>query len=77
MTHVVSAGSSSARKQFVWGWLRLFLGFCQTVLSLAGAVLLVTLGPSPVTWIVVTLALLALLASILLYGFRSKPPRSE
>ena len=64
----------ASRRRLVWGWLRLGLGICQTILAPAALVLLLTIGLQPVTWVVIALALVPLLASMVLYRSRSSPP---
>jgi hypothetical protein len=60
---------------FVWGWLRLFLGFVQVSLSAASFALLLTIGLHPLTWVFFAVATGATITSRLLYHGRTKKER--
>ena len=68
---------SSERDRLVWGWLRLFLGICQTTLAPAALVLLLTLGPQPITFAVAIAGLAATATSIALFRLRSAPKSDD
>ena len=61
------------REQFVWGWLRLFLGFAQ--MSLAGLTLgvLIAAGPTKLTILFAIAATAVTVVSRLVYRGRKGP----
>jgi hypothetical protein len=59
--------NEDARHRFVWGWLRLILGFAQMSLVAASLGALITAGLHPVTFVLVFAATLATITSRLLY----------
>ena len=61
------------REQFVWGWLRLFLGFGQ--MSLAGLTLgaLIAVGPTKLTILFAIAATAVTIVSRLIYCGRKRP----
>ena len=63
----------TTRHRFVWGWLRLFLGWAQMSLAAAGLGALLTAGNHPVTWAFVIGATVATVISRLLYHGRPDP----
>jgi hypothetical protein len=61
------------REQFVWGWLRLFLGFAQ--MSLAGLTLgaLIAVGPTKLTILFAIAATAVTVVSRLIYRGQKRP----
>ena len=65
--------SDGRSRRFVWGWLRLALGWAQMALAGAVVVALIAVGIRPVTWALVTGALAAVAASRIIYRGRPGP----
>ena len=64
------------RDQFVWGWLRLVLGFSQMALVALTFGVLITAGVTTLTMVLTAVATCVAVASRLLYRGR-KGPRSQ
>jgi hypothetical protein len=59
--------------KFVWGWLRLFLGWAQMSFAILGGVFLLVVGVRPITWVFVIAAATSTVASRLIYRGRKDP----
>ena len=67
----------ASSKKLIWGWLRLFLGVIQMVLTTACVGLLLTLGLHWATWIFFAGATAATIISRLLYRGHADPDLEE
>lgn len=65
--------NAATRHKFIWGWLRLFLGFVQMSLAAASVGALFAVGVRPVTLVFVICATATALNSRLLYHGRRDP----
>lgn len=65
--------NEESRHKFIWGWLRLFLGWLQMSLAATGVLLLVAIGLRPLTLVVFAATVLATVTSLLLYRRRPDP----
>lgn len=65
--------NEDTRHKLVWGWLRLFLGWVQMSLAVAGFGALLVVGNHPITWAFAIAALLGVIVSRMLYQGKSDP----
>jgi hypothetical protein len=69
--------NEATRHKFVWGWLRLFLGWAQMSLAILGGAFLLVVGIRPITWAFVIAAATATIASRLMYRGRKDPRHDD
>ena len=65
--------NKGTRHKFIWGWLRLILGWAQMSLAAAGFGALLVVGNHPVTWAFGIGAMVATVVSRLLYHGKPDP----
>ena len=71
----IMTAERTRRENFVWGWLRLFLGFTQMSLAALTLGVLITTGVTKLTVLLAVAATAVTLVSRLIYHGRRTPVR--